>query len=237
MVGFSEGKLEKLTIYAYADSEYTKMVAEYEALINPAEYSEKYSVKYGEVKSPGTKTGEKQFYRIDPPKLDLQFVFDASGVLADKTNPLSEQPVPKQVDEFLKSVYQYDGEIHQPRFVQVIWGEEKEGIGVFKGRLDAVEIKYTLFKPDGTPIRAVANASFSASLSKETEEKVKNNSSPDLSHIRIVGEGDTLPLMAFRIYGDSSYYLEVARVNKLRSFRKLTVGQRIYFPPINKKSA
>jgi nucleoid-associated protein YgaU len=61
-----------------------------------------------------------------------------------------------------------------------------------------------------------------------------NVQSPDLTHVRVVEEGDTLPLMAKRIYGDSKYYLEVARVNRITSFRKLKTGQRIFFPPIQK---
>lgn len=42
--------------------------------------------------------------------------------------------------------------------------------------------------------------------------------------------------MTKRIYGDSKYYLEVARVNKLTTFRKLKTGQQLIFPPIQKPS-
>jgi nucleoid-associated protein YgaU len=65
---------------------------------------------------------------------------------------------------------------------------------------------------------------------------MENNSSPDLTHIRMVKDGDTLPLMSFRIYGDSKYYLEVAKANNITNFRKLTVGRKIFFPPIEKTS-
>ncbi|NOR75025.1 MAG: LysM peptidoglycan-binding domain-containing protein, partial [Draconibacterium sp.] len=65
---------------------------------------------------------------------------------------------------------------------------------------------------------------------------MENNSSPDLTHVIIVKEGDTLPLMAFSIYGDPKYYLEVAKANSITNFRKLKVGQQIFFPPINKVS-
>ena len=62
----------------------------------------------------------------------------------------------------------------------------------------------------------------------------EKKSSPDLTHERVVKEGDNLPLMTYRIYGDPKYYLEVARVNGLTNFRKLTPGQKIVFPPIEK---
>ena len=40
--------------------------------------------------------------------------------------------------------------------------------------------------------------------------------------------------MSKKIYGDSKYYLEVARVNQLTNFRKLTPGQELLFPPLEK---
>jgi nucleoid-associated protein YgaU len=53
-----------------------------------------------------------------------------------------------------------------------------------------------------------------------------------LTHARTVEIGDRLPLMTHQIYDDQSYYLKVAKANGLTSFRKLTVGKDINFPPI-----
>ena len=99
-----------------------------------------------------------------------------------------------------------------------------------------MDITYKLFKSDGTPLRATANAKFKGFVEENLRVALENNSSPDLTHIRTVKEGDKLPLMTFRIYGDSRYYLEVAKVNNITNFRKLTVGQKIFFPPIQKTS-
>jgi nucleoid-associated protein YgaU len=49
-----------------------------------------------------------------------------------------------------------------------------------------------------------------------------------------VKTGDTLPLMCYRIYGDTRYYLQVAAINGMGNFRKLIPGTEILFPPINK---
>ncbi|MCK5703624.1 MAG: LysM peptidoglycan-binding domain-containing protein, partial [Cyclobacteriaceae bacterium] len=59
--------------------------------------------------------------------------------------------------------------------------------------------------------------------------------SPDLTHFKIVKEGETLPLIAKKIYGDSKYYLEIARVNNINNFRRLKTGQQLVLPPIDKK--
>jgi nucleoid-associated protein YgaU len=86
------------------------------------------------------------------------------------------------------------------------------------------------------PLRATARAKFKGFVEDNLRVAMENNSSPDLTHVREVKKGDTLPLMTFRIYGDSKYYLEVAKANNITNFRKLEVGQRIFFPPIEKSS-
>ena len=107
---------------------------------------------------------------------------------------------------------------------------------MFKGVLTEMDITFKLFKPDGTPLRATASAKFTGFIEDNLRVAMENNTSPDLTHVRIVKEGDTLPLMSQRIYGDSKYYLEVAKANKITIFRKLKVGQLIFFPPIEKVS-
>jgi len=47
-----------------------------------------------------------------------------------------------------------------------------------------------------------------------------------------VRDGDTLPLLCHRIYGDPGYYLDVARHNQLTDFRQLRPGAKLHFPPL-----
>jgi nucleoid-associated protein YgaU len=110
------------------------------------------------------------------------------------------------------------------------------GTLLFKGILAEMTIEYKLFSPEGVPLRAVVKASFKGIVEDLLRLAKENNNSPDLTHVRIVKEGDTLPLMTFRIYGDSKYYLQVAEANNLTNFRRLKPGQQIKFPPIEKVS-
>ncbi|MEP1781603.1 LysM peptidoglycan-binding domain-containing protein [Reichenbachiella sp.] len=237
MLGFAQGKLEKLTILSFKDNKYSQDQKKFTVLINPDSYAEDYKIKYTEPKAAGTKIGSRQFDRVLPQNLSLKLVFDSTGIVSDGISfgGIREEPksVPVQLKEFMSRAFDYNGETHEPRYLKIIWGKNKRG--VFKGRLDSVNVKYTLFESDGTPLRAIADAKLTGSIDKETELKDKVNSSPDLTHIRTVKEGDTLPLMTYRIYGDASYYLEVARVNKLSNIRQLKAGTKILFPPIDKK--
>jgi nucleoid-associated protein YgaU len=82
------------------------------------------------------------------------------------------------------------------------------------------------------PLRAKLSPKFKQYLSSQKLALESKNSSPDLTHYRTVAAGDSLPLMCHRIYRDSKYYVDVARVNRLVDFRNLEPGQRIFFPPL-----
>jgi hypothetical protein len=136
-----------------------------------------------------------------------------------------------EIQKFNRLVYEYAGELHRPRQVLLVWGTL-----VFPCVLTAVNYRFTLFKPDGTPLRAVANCSFREAVPDAQRVRAENPSSSDLTHLREVREGDNLPLLTYRIYGNAELYLEVARVNKLINFRRLRVGSRVAFPPVDKES-
>lgn len=123
----------------------------------------------------------------------------------------------------------YDGEIHEPRHFKLIWG-----VTIFKGRLTTLNITFKLFKPDGTPIRAVAKAGFKGSVEENLRVAKEDAQSPDLTQLRRVKPNDHLSLLTFRIYENPMYYLQVAKANDLTNFRKLEPGSTLLFPPIDK---
>jgi nucleoid-associated protein YgaU len=112
----------------------------------------------------------------------------------------------------------------------IMWGSIEIRRCVLKG----ASIAYKLFRADGTPIRAVITANFTENVDDATRVATERKSSPDVTHMRVVKAGDTLPLLSFKIYGDKKYYLELARVNGLDHFTRLEPGQEIYFPPLEK---
>ncbi len=67
---------------------------------------------------------------------------------------------------------------------------------------------------------------------EEARAALDRLSSPDLTHVRTVQAGDTLPLLCTSIYGSARHYLLVARHNGLDDFRQLQPGQQLQFPPL-----
>lgn len=238
----STGELTKLKVKAYSDEKFNDEIAdgEFTTLINPEKFSFNYKIEQNDDQASGTSDLASKFNKKLPEDLEIEFLFDRSGVLVHYGNPGTQdnkvlkdegEGIIGDIEKFKKVVLDYDGENHKPNYVMIYWGAL-----LFKGSLTEMNLEFKLFKPDGTPIRAVAKAKFKGFVEDDLRAARENNQSPDLTHLRMVKEGDTLPLMAHRIYGDSKYYLEVAKVNQLTSFRKLEVGKKLFFPPIEKIS-
>jgi len=85
---------------------------------------------------------------------------------------------------------------------------------------------------DGSPIRAEVTVVMVKSMSPKRKALEERKSSADLTHVRTILDGDNLPLMCHRIYGDPGYYIKVARHNGLANFRGIEPGQKIEFPPV-----
>ncbi len=230
MAGLSTGLKKKLSISPCtieSDGSLTVESDKFDVMINPASYSHEHSVSYSKNKVPGQLGSDSKFDAINPEKISFDIVIDGTGVVNLPIPGIGSPDVKAQVKQLSDIIYTYDGSDHQPDPVRLLWGSL-----IFFGRLESMSIEYTLFKPSGEPLRAKLKLSFVSFITKEEEALRANRSSPDLSHIVEVKAGDTLPLLCYKIYKDSSYYLEVARANNLTNFRHLTPGLKLHFPPL-----
>lgn len=216
-----DGELKKLLIEAYKKIDYQDKVDEFEVMFNPHSYSQKYEIEYEAAQGKGTSGNTQKFGKIKPQEYSFEFIFDGTGVSYEKIDVASE------IDRFLTVTGKLNGDSHRPLFLKISWGHLTS-----RCVLKSAQITYNLFKPDGYPLRAKVNATFAENIDDTLRAAEENKSSPDLTHYRMVQDGDTLPLMTYRIYGDVSYYFQVAQINKLTNFRKLTAGELLKFPPI-----
>ncbi|MBC7584145.1 MAG: LysM peptidoglycan-binding domain-containing protein [Tardiphaga sp.] len=224
------GSLSKMKILAFSDDKFASSVGEFSVFINPASYARSYKILYNDRQAQGSNGPSPKFNRTLSDTVKFELVFDGTGVVGSPLPgvvPFMEDGIRTQIDTFMKLVFSYNGNIHSPNFLEISWGTL-----LFKCRLSTLDINYTLFKPDGTPLRARANALFTSFLSEADLARQAKKSSPDLSHVVTVKGGDTLPLLCFDIYGTSLPYLEVARVNGLDHFRNLLAGTQLMFPPL-----
>jgi hypothetical protein len=232
----SLGELKKMHIIGYTDITFKKTTGqEYEVIVNPENYSISYETIITTNQPQGSSLPVLQYNHQGSQILSFKFLFDGTGVLK-KGNaagvavpglPAKKPDVVKELDDFKKAVYNYRGKDHQPPFVQLRWGPL-----LFNCLLTKMDISFKLFRPDGWPIRAEAQCTFRSAIDIKKMEESKNKESPDLTHTTIVAQGDTLPLLCYREYGDSKYYYEVAKFNGLTDIKQLTPGMKLLFPPI-----
>jgi hypothetical protein len=220
----ARGTLEKLLIKAYKTPDYSgEPVGQFEAFINPSEITLAYEVEYDSAQGSGTTNSRMEFKKMKPGDMTLVFFVDGTGA---NGRPLDVQA---KVEEF-QTVTGYNGEIHRPNYLKVAWGT----IQVKRCVLKSASIAYKLFKPDGVPLRAVITAAFTDNADDQTRVALAQDQSPDLTHVRVIRAGDTLPALCQEIYGDPDYYLDVARANRIDNFRDVPPGTQVFFPPLTR---
>lgn len=234
--------LEKVKITAYKTAKFDEKKdkiasGEFKVLVNPEGYTRSYKIKYKDQQASGTKSQQMKFEKVEPEDIEFEFLFDKTGALPGTFKATDSAGIEKEskdgiwpdIEQFKKVVYDYKGQIHQPPYLIIQWGEL-----LFKCVLREMSINFKLFRPDGTPLRAQVKAKFTSTVENELRVRQEAKSSPDLTHMRVVKAGDTLPAMAYEIYEDPAYYIQVAKANNLYNFRYLEPGTKIFFPPIEK---
>jgi len=224
------GSLEKMIVTAFSDAAFNTQTGDpFTVWINPASYTHDYVISYADRQAPGSNGPSPEFNRVGQESISFDLMFDATGVIPP---PIPGTPLPSDgvwglIDRFTKLVATVNGVIHRPNYIKLSWAQLQ-----FQCVLSKMKIAYTLFKPNGTPVRAKVSVTFLSFASEKQLAAEANKGSPDLSHLVTVVAGDTLPDLCYRIYGSSLYYAEVAAFNGLKGFRRLDPGMQLVFPPL-----
>ena len=194
---------------------------------NPPEYSVTKSAQIAEIGIPGLDSPILQFIRGTSEEITLRIFFDTTEEGKD---------VREETENFYQLV-KIDSELHAPPICRLKWG------GQFGGSLKEKKFtciatnitqRFTLFKSDGTPIRAELDVTFKEHKTlQEQLEEIKLQSS-DHSKIRKVKRGDTISGLAAEEYSDPTKWREIAVKNKILNPRVLVPGQTLEIPPLKK---
>lgn len=244
----SNGQLHKVSIEAYDDEDFgTKSAISPNPIflpVNPESFTKNYKVELNQQRGQGNQSTDARYKSTKPEELKLDFIFDGTKTVQgynsklDRNMTLNEAPesapipVKDQLKIFLDTVYNMNGDIHRPHFLKVKWGD---GFN-FQCILSNLDLNYTLFEPSGDPLRIKVSATFLNFIAQREREARQRNSSPDLTHKRMVKAGDRLDLMTYKIYKDPELITQIARINGLNSFRTLATGNELFFPPLNKEA-
>lgn len=217
--------LELMKITGYTDENFQSAFegSPYTLMINPDTVKWQRSIEYNEQQAPATSSASQKYKSTPSDKLSFDIVIDCTGVVDSTRTTMSAE-----ITSLQNIVYTYNGKIHRPNFVTITWGQ---GLS-FNGVLDSFDISYTLFRPDGSPLRAKIALSFSQYLSPSTVTMLDAPQSPDLTHLVTVVSGVTLPQLCQQVWNDQKYYVQVAKFNKLNKLRNMEGVDKLVFPPI-----
>lgn len=222
-------QISKLSFRAYSDDTFEPskyLNKEFVVQFNPKTLGVDYSITYQEGNGSNARV---EFVKAKPSDLMIEFTLDGTGIDTMQENAVTD--VKQRISDFLEMCKETNPDTHEPPFIMVTYGSL-----IYKTRFKACNITYTLFKSDGTPLRAVVKVTFLNIKNNVTDERQASLSSPDVTHRRVLGIQESIIQKSYELYKRNDLYVEVARANNLDTFRKAAMpkNQTIYFPPIKK---
>ena len=156
--------------------------------------------------------------------MNFKLIFDDS-IVFDKEK--ERKSITERINLFQQTCLKVNPEAHASPYLKLSWGEF-----LFTGQLTQLKINFTLFTPDGIPIRAELDCNFQVIHASLDKARVHSTRSPDMTRVYTIKAGDSLPLICYEFYGSTKYYLQIARRNNLVTPTKILPGQRIVLPPL-----
>jgi hypothetical protein len=102
----------------------------------------------------------------------------------------------------------------------------------FKCVVESVRQKFTLFSPEGVPLRATLTVTMREYLTLAELLGQANLASPDRTHAHVVTQGETLSAIANLYYGKSATWRPIADENDIEDPRRLRPGTPLTVPSL-----
>jgi hypothetical protein len=214
---------------------------EIEVQYNPTELSFDKSVQVAEINIPGLDSPLLQFVRGQNERLSLELFFDTTDQQNEGTGPKSVVEETDKIYSLLKIV----PERRAPPVCEFVWGSEK-GMGIpgsallpplasqqrttFKCIVESVKPKFTLFSPEGVPLRATLTVSLRELRTLEEQVNALNLQAGDGAKRHLVAADESYQTLAQKYYGDKSKWRELAKANDDPDPRRLEPGTVLTIP-------
>jgi contractile injection system tube protein len=108
------------------------------------------------------------------------------------------------------------------------WGSNKT-FNEFKCVLTSVSAQYTMFRPDGTPTRAMVSLTLDQ-VPKDFKRQNPTSGAIQGRSSRLVGDGDSLHSIAFQEYGDPTLWRALALFNEVDDPLRVPPGTSLLIP-------
>ena len=126
---------------------------------------------------------------------------------------------------------------HAAPMIKFVWGNFTSQVDEYNLPLfvlENLEVEYTMFLNDGTPVRACVTITLREATPPETQQELRGNQSPDHAKLVTVRRGDSLQTIAYQEYDDAAEWRRIADANNIDDPMNLDPGAKLLIPPILK---
>lgn len=202
--------LEKATIIN------TETNAKLVVRFNPEEYSLNRDNNFAQATIPGRSSPLLQFTHGNLRTLEMELLFDTYEQGRDVRDETSK----------LTQLLDINPETHAPPVLLFTWGTSLR----FQCVLARANQKFVLFLPNGNPVRARVQVSFSEFTNGALEAKEIKRATADFTKVHVVTQGETLSSIAGNVYSNPTLWRPLAIRNGISDPRAITPGQRLLVP-------
>jgi hypothetical protein len=230
-------QLTKATLSAeWAGPNQTRTKRVYQVQYNPTELSFDKQVQLAEIGIPGLDAPLQQFIRGQAEKLTVELFYDTTE---DGTGA-GAKSVTTETDKIFQLI-RSNPERHAPPIVTFFWGKHFPGDSLeeemgnqrrtsFTGLIESLRQKFTLFSPQGVPLRATLSLVLREYRTLEQQLRELKPGSPDRTHSHVLRGGETLSAVAAALWDRPEEWRRIADENGIDDPRRLVPGTFLTIP-------
>jgi hypothetical protein len=205
---------------------------------NPTELSFTKGAQLAEIAIPGLDSPLLQFVRGQNETLSMDLFFDSTE---DGTGPGATN-VTVLTDQIYQLV-KIEPDSHAPPICTFLWNSAFPGSQLspemgnqrrtsFQCIFESVRHKYTLFSPEGIPLRATLSVTLREYKTLDEQFAQLNLNSPDRTQAHIVQAGETLSAVASKHYRRPGEWRRIAAGNHIADPRRVPPGTFLQIQPL-----
>jgi hypothetical protein len=193
-------------------------------MFNPFEYIVTKANRYQEQSRNRCDSPRLEFQKAGPPTLRLSLIFDTYETGEDVTQ--TTRALMKLMETRTREEGGQTEKVPPPR-VAFEWG-----VFSFVAVITNMTQRFTLFKRDGTPVRAKVEVTFTQDRDpNDHPDQNPTSGGGDVERVWRVIAGDRLDTIAYEVYGDATKWRLIAEQNQIVAPLRLRAGQRLAIPP------
>ncbi|MDR0320547.1 MAG: LysM peptidoglycan-binding domain-containing protein [Treponema sp.] len=188
-----------------------------EVLFNPKEYVIEKKTPWTEMQVFGLDSPPVQFTMGERKRLTMELFFDTSEEKTDVREHTGK----------MEELMLVNAQEHRPPVLRFSWGNLS-----FDCVLEDLVQRYTLFRDDGTPLRAILKTVFKEYATAATQLSTTRRESADHTKRLVVREGESISSIAAREYNDPGKWRVIAQANGIEDPENIKPGSLVELPPL-----